>query len=38
MKRMLALASANCLETVRPALDYAQTLGLPVEMEEVGID
>ena len=38
MKRMLALASANCLETIRPVLEYAQMLGLPVEMEEVEID
>ena len=35
MKRMLALASANCLETIRPVLDYSQTLGLPMELEEV---
>ncbi len=32
---MLALASANCLETIRPVLDYSQMLGLPVELEEV---
>ncbi len=32
---MLALASANCLETVKPVLEYAQMLGLPMELEEV---
>ena len=35
MKRMLALASANCLETIRPVLEHAKMLGLPVELEEV---
>ena len=32
------LAPAGCLETIRPVLEYARMLGLPVEMEEVGID